>query len=64
MPASIRRDIEKTVITALNDPDAKARLRAAGIEVTADGAAELQKRIANETVLWRDVIGKADIKAQ
>jgi tripartite-type tricarboxylate transporter receptor subunit TctC len=63
-PASVRTRLEKAAIEALNDPDAKARLRAAGIGVAADGAAELQDRIAVETDTWREVIMKAGIKVQ
>lgn len=63
-PSDVRSQIEKAAIAALNDPDAKARLRAAGIEIAGDGAAELQRRIADETATWRDVIVKAGIKIQ
>ena len=63
-PLNIRTEIEKAAGAALNDPDAKARLRTAGIEIAGDGAAELHRRIADETVTWRDVIEKAGIKVQ
>ena len=63
-PPNIRNEIEKAAIAALKDPDATARLGAAGVGVAADGAGELQKRIAAETVTWRDVIIKAGIKVQ
>jgi tripartite-type tricarboxylate transporter receptor subunit TctC len=63
-PANIRSEIETAAIAALKDPDAKARLRATGIEIAADGAAELGRRIADETSTWREVIMKAGIKVQ
>ena len=63
-PLNIRTEIEKAAGAALNDPDAKARLRPAGIEIAGEGAAELHRRIADETVTWRDVIEKAGIKVQ
>jgi tripartite-type tricarboxylate transporter receptor subunit TctC len=63
-PLNIRTEIEKAAGAALNDPDAKARLHTAGIEIAGDGAAELHRRIADETVTWRDVIEKAGIKVQ
>ncbi len=63
-PRSIRSEIERAVIAALDEPDAKARLRAAGIEVASHGADELHKRIADETVTWRGVIKKAGIKLE
>ena len=63
-PLNIRTEIEKAAGAALNDPDAKARLHTAGIEIAGDGAAELYRRIADETVTWRDVIEKAGIKVQ
>jgi len=63
-PLNIRTEIEKAAGAALNDPDAKARLRTAGIEIAGEGAAELHRRIADETVTWRDVIEKAGIKVQ
>jgi tripartite-type tricarboxylate transporter receptor subunit TctC len=62
--ATVRSQVEKAAIAALNDPDAKARLHAAGIDIAGDGAAELQRRIADETGMWRDVIQKAGIKSQ
>ncbi len=63
-PANVRSEIENAAIAALNDPEAKARFRAMGIEVAGDGAAELHRRIADETIIWRGVISKAGIKVQ
>jgi len=48
----------------LTAPDTRDRLRAGGIDVTADGSIALQKRIADETQMWRAVISKAGIKIQ
>ena len=63
-PADVRSQIEKAAIAVLNDTDAKVRLNAAGIDIAGDGAAELHRRIADETATWRDVILKAGIKIQ
>jgi tripartite-type tricarboxylate transporter receptor subunit TctC len=63
-PAGVRSEIEQAAIAALNDADAKTRLRAAGIEVAADGAAALERRIKDERAGWREVITRAGIKAE
>jgi tripartite-type tricarboxylate transporter receptor subunit TctC len=63
-PEPVRAEIERAATAALNAPDTRERLRAAGIEVAADGSAALQKRISDETQMWRGVIGKAGIKAE
>ena len=63
-PEAVRVEIERTAIAALTSPDTRERLRAAGIEVTADGSLALQKRIGDETQMWRAVISKAGIKAE
>jgi tripartite-type tricarboxylate transporter receptor subunit TctC len=63
-PANVRSAIETGAIAALNDPDAKARLRASGIEVAGDGSAALARRIKNELAAWREVITRAQIKIE
>jgi tripartite-type tricarboxylate transporter receptor subunit TctC len=63
-PEPVRAEIERAATAALNAPDTRERLRAAGIEVAADGSAALQKRISDETQMWRGVISKAGIKAE
>ena len=63
-PPTVRSELERAAIVALSDADAKKRLRAVGISVAADGAAELHKRITAETDSWRDVIQKAGIKVE
>ncbi len=62
-PADVRNAIVKAAVEALNDVDAKARLRAAGIEVAADGPVVLKRRIKDELAGWREVITRAQIKA-
>jgi tripartite-type tricarboxylate transporter receptor subunit TctC len=64
VPQAIRQAIESGVIKALNLPETRARLEAAGIDVTADGATALEKRISDETQMWRDVVSKAGIKVE
>jgi tripartite-type tricarboxylate transporter receptor subunit TctC len=64
VPANIRAELEKSIIEALKSPDVREKLKAAGVEVAADGADELDKRIARETETWRDVVKKAGIEVQ
>lgn len=61
-PEPVRADIERAVVLALKDPDVQTRLRAVGITPLGEGSAELAARIAAETAMWQDVIGKAGIK--
>jgi tripartite-type tricarboxylate transporter receptor subunit TctC len=63
-PAAVRAEIERAAIAALTIPDTRERLKTAGIDVAADGATVLQKRIDDETRVWRGVISKAGIKAE
>jgi tripartite-type tricarboxylate transporter receptor subunit TctC len=61
-PAEVRAEIERAVTAVLTAPDTRDRLRSAGVEVAADGSGELQKRIGDETQMWRGVMSKAGIK--
>ena len=63
-PEAVRAEIERAAIAALTAADIRERLRAAGIDVTADGSIALQKRIGDETQMWRAVISKAAIKVE
>ena len=63
-PEAVRAEIERAAIAALTAPDTRERLRAAGIDVTADGSIALQKRIGDETQMWRGVISKAGINVE
>jgi tripartite-type tricarboxylate transporter receptor subunit TctC len=63
-PESLRAEIEQAAVAALSAPDVRERLRAAGVEVVADGSSALQRRIGDETQMWRDVVSKAGIKVQ
>ena len=49
---------------SLKSPDVREKLKAAGVEVAADGATELDQRIARETQMWREVVQKANIPVQ
>lgn len=62
--APIRAELEKAIVEALNSPDVSAKLKAAGVEVAADGATSLNDRIARETAIWRDVVSKAGIEVK
>lgn len=63
-PDAVRAEIERAAVAVLTAPDTRERLRAAGVEVAADGSLALQKRIVDETAIWRDVISKAGIKVE
>lgn len=63
-PDTVRTEIERAAITALTAPDTREKLRTAGIEVAADGSSALQKRIGDETQMWRGVINRAGIKVE
>jgi tripartite-type tricarboxylate transporter receptor subunit TctC len=63
-PDDVRAEIERAAVAALTAPDTRERLRAAGVEVAADGSLALEKRIIDETAVWRDVISKAGIKVE
>lgn len=61
---AVRAEIERAAIAALTAADTRETLSALGIEVAADGAAALERRIRDETALWRDVVAKAGIKIE
>jgi tripartite-type tricarboxylate transporter receptor subunit TctC len=63
-PALVIQDIESAAVAALKAPETQERLRAAGVGVAADGSIELLNRVKLETAMWREVIGKAGIKAE
>ena len=63
-PAAVRREIEQAVIAVLTDADTRERLRAAGVEVVAQGSDELERRIVSETAMWREVVTRARIRAE
>jgi tripartite-type tricarboxylate transporter receptor subunit TctC len=64
VPAPIRAELEKAIVDSLNAPDVRAKLKAAGVEVAAEGAASLNDRIARESAIWRDVVTKAGIEVK
>lgn len=64
VPAPIRAELEKAVVESLKSPDLREKLKAAGVEVAADGADDLARRIQTETETWRDVVKKAGIAVQ
>jgi tripartite-type tricarboxylate transporter receptor subunit TctC len=64
VPAPVRAELEKAIVESLKSPDVRDKLKAAGVEVAADGADGLAKRIERETEVWRDVVKKAGIAAQ
>ncbi len=64
VPAPVRAELEKAILESLKSPDVRDKLKAAGVEVAADGADDLAKRIERETEVWRDVVKKAGIELQ
>jgi tripartite-type tricarboxylate transporter receptor subunit TctC len=63
-PEAVRATLEKAVIAALSDPDVRARLSAAGVDVLGDGAAELADKIQSDTAMWKGVVDAAKIKVE
>jgi tripartite-type tricarboxylate transporter receptor subunit TctC len=63
-PQDVRDTLEQAIIAVLTQPRTGEELRAAGVEVAADGAAELAQRIETETRLWRDVVLRANIRIE
>lgn len=63
-PQNIRSELEDAIVAVLKAPDTRERLRASGVEVAAEGAAELVQRIETETKMWRDVVSKANIQIE
>lgn len=64
VPPALRAELETAIVESLKSPDVRDKLKAAGVEIAADGADELAKRIARETEVWRDVVTKAGIPVQ
>jgi len=64
VPASRRTEIERAVLAALQSPDTRERLAAAGVDVTANGSEALGERIARETQMWKAVVETAKIRAE
>ena len=63
-PNTVRTEIERAMVATLTAQDTRERLRAAGIDVAADGSTALQTRIRDETQMWRSVISRAGIKIE
>lgn len=64
VPAPLRAELEKAIVESLKSPDVRDKLKAAGVEIAADGADALAKRIEKESAVWRDVVTKAGIPVQ
>ncbi len=63
-PDALRKQVERGVIDALNDPETTRKLQAAGVDVSTDGSAALEARIKRETSMWRDVVNRAGIRVK
>jgi tripartite-type tricarboxylate transporter receptor subunit TctC len=61
-PREIGDRLSQALIAGLKNPQNVARLRAAGLDVTAGGPEALKTRIARELPLWREVVDVAGIK--
>jgi tripartite-type tricarboxylate transporter receptor subunit TctC len=61
-PEPVRTALEKAVVAALSDPDVRARLSAAGVDVLGDGSAVLADKIQSDTAMWKGVVDAAKIK--
>jgi len=63
-PETVRTALEKAVVAALSDPDVRARLSGAGVNVLGDGAAVLADKIQSDTAMWKGVVDAAKIKVE
>jgi len=63
-PAPLRAELEKAVVEALKSPDTQEKLKAAGVDIAADGADALARRIESDTKAFREVVEKAGIEVQ
>ena len=60
-PEELRKRIEKDIIEALNAPEVREKLQAAGVTPLGDGSAALLTVVARETDMWREVVKRAAI---
>jgi tripartite-type tricarboxylate transporter receptor subunit TctC len=63
-PEPVRATLQKAAVAALSDPDVRARLSAAGVDVLGDGAAVLADKIQSDTAMWKGVVDAAKIKVE
>ena len=63
-PQEIVDRLAKEVITILTRPDVRETLKQTGFGVIAGGPEVLRARIAREVPMWKDVIERANIKAE
>ena len=63
-PDAIKAELERSIIEALKTPDVAEKLKAAGVEIAADGSVQLARRIETETKVWREVVTKAGIEVE
>jgi tripartite-type tricarboxylate transporter receptor subunit TctC len=61
-PQPIIDKLARTLKEAVNDPKVKEQYRKLGFETLGDGPQETQKRLREETDMWRKTIEKAGIK--
>ncbi len=61
-PPAIVDKLARVLKEAANDPKVKEQYRALGFETVADGPQETQKRLREETEMWRKTIQAAGIK--
>lgn len=62
-PAEVIKAVEKAAIEALNKPDLKEKMTNAGFRVLARTAEQHAERIKREVPMFRDIIQRANIKA-
>ena len=63
-PTEIADRLSAATLAVLKKPDVIAKIRTAGLEVTAGGSKELKARIAREFPLWQEVVKIAGIQPQ
>jgi tripartite-type tricarboxylate transporter receptor subunit TctC len=63
-PQDVIDRVAKNVIAILSRPDVRETLKQTGFGVIAGGPEVLRKRIVREVPMWKDVIERANIKAE
>jgi tripartite-type tricarboxylate transporter receptor subunit TctC len=63
-PPEVVDRLSAATLTVLKKPEVLAKVRTAGLEVTAGGPQELKARIARELPLWQEVVKVAGITPQ
>jgi tripartite-type tricarboxylate transporter receptor subunit TctC len=64
LPADIRARVHEAALAALNAPDAKERLLAAGADPAGDSGEDFVRQIRADMARWSEVVKAANVKVQ